>query len=159
MRAGALAAVIAMVLAAPAASAKPVSGRKFGIGLPYGQPSAVTGYYSLGDTIAVDLAVGLDLAQRPGVPRPHRPPLALRRGQPRQGRVSLPFYVGAGAWVIDDHSDWFGGLRIPLGIAVHMHPVRLQLFLEVSLQVALFKARETPRSTDTEAAVGIRFFF
>jgi|KBSSwiStaDraftv2_1062776.scaffolds.fasta_scaffold229822_2 hypothetical protein len=158
MRAGALAAVIAMVLAAPAASAKPVSGRKFGIGLQYGQPSAVTGYYSLGDTIAVDLAVGWispNVREFLAHTDLHWLFAEVNRGKD----VSLPFYVGAGAWVIDDHSDWFGGLRIPLGIAVHMHPVRLQLFLEVSLQVALFKARETPRSTDTEAAVGIRFFF
>jgi hypothetical protein len=158
MRGRALAAWIAMALAAPPAWGKPVAGRKLGVGLQYGQPSAVTGYLSLGEAIAVDLAVGwISLNARELLI--HADVQWLLAELARGDRVSVPFYLGAGAFVVDDHGAWFGGLRLPLGLAVHVHPARLQLFLEVSLQVALLKARETPRSTDTEAAVGIRFFF
>ena len=157
MRGRALAAVIAIAFSSPAWG-KAVGGHKFGIGLQYGQPSAVTGTYSLGDPVAVDLAIGWispnvrELLVHADI---HWQFAELGRGND----VSAPFYLGAGGFVIDEHGAWFGGLRLPLGFAVHLHQVRLQLFLEVSLQVALFKPRETPRSTDTEAAIGIRFFF
>jgi hypothetical protein len=158
MRGRAWLAVIAIALAVPAAEAKPVAGRKLGVGLQYGQPTALNGYYSLGDAVAAELAIGW-ISPNVRELMVHADILWLFAELNRGGDVSAPFYLGGGAWVFEDHSDVFGGLRLPIGFAVHLHPARLQVFVDFALLVALFKPHETPRSTDTEAAIGIRFFF
>jgi hypothetical protein len=146
-----------LACATGAALAKPVGSRRVGAGVMVGQPTALTGYVSLSRTLAADLAVGwVSTGYHELIVHADLLWLFAEAGG---GSATVPFYVGAGFFVLDDYGDRFAGLRVPFGLAVHVPSARLQIFGEVSLQVSLYEGRDVPRTTDTEAAVGLRFFF
>ena len=147
----------AVTLASTAAWGKPVGGRRLGVGLMVGQPTAVTGYLSLLPRLAADLALGwVSIGYHAFKGHASFQAIFADPGGPD---VQVPFYIGIGWFAIEERGDWFSGPRVPLGLAIHIPSARLQLFGEVAVQVAVMKSRDTPRSLDTEAAAGIRFFF
>lgn len=147
---------LAVLFWSSSAAARPVAGRRVGVGLGVGEPTAVTGYLSLAERFAADAALGVvspderDLAGHAD--------LLVVLGGDATTRVAGTVYFGAGAFFIRFYDDLFAGARVPLGAALAIPAARLQLYAEVSLQLLVVQPYDTPRKTDTQAAIGIRFF-
>lgn len=151
----ALAAVVSLL--SPEVAAKPVGERRLGVGVGFGEPTAVTGYYSLGRRFAVDAALGMQSFEAHHLAG-HSDVLALFGGDSARHTAGA-FYVGLGLFFVRFYDDVFAGMRFPLGVAIFIPDARLQIFGEVSMQILVASPYETPRNEDFQAAVGIRFFF
>src|SRR5262245_12715464 len=117
-------ALAALLLAAAPAAAHPVDGRRFGLGLEIGQPSALTAYVSLSQVSAIDLAVGFPTFDARHDLYVHLDYLVLPVDLARGGSLSVPLYLGIGGWITHHHGgydispDMVYGARFPLGIAL-----------------------------------------
>jgi hypothetical protein len=155
---GGIALAAALCALATTAAARPVGGRRVGVGIGVGEPTAVTGYVSLSPYFAIDAAFGIVGPEERDLTA-HADVLAFFAAAPPPDRNSFALYLGAGGFVIDFYGNLFGGLRLPFGASYLVPGARLGLFGEVSMQILLFEPYETPRKVDLQAAAGVRFFF
>jgi hypothetical protein len=155
---GGIALVAGLGFLSATAAARPVGERRVGVGIGVGEPTAITGYVSLSQRLAVDAAFGVvGPAERDLTG--HADLLLFLAGDAPAERSSFALYLGAGGFVIDFYGNLFGGLRLPFGASVLVPSARLGFFAEVSMQLLLFEPYDTPRGVDLQAAAGVRFFF
>lgn len=149
------AAVIATVSSAAPARAE---GGPFGLGLILGKPTGVTGAYKLGDSTAIDGAVGIDLidGERFWL---HADFLFLLPDLLGGGSVALVPYLGPGAFISDlgrrDGSRLGIGAHVPFGLNLDFRRAPLQIFGEVAVIVPLIPDPDVGLG----GAIGFRYYF
>jgi hypothetical protein len=143
---------------AGSASAHPVAGRSFGLGLEIGQPSAITAYASLGQYSAIDFALGFPTFDDRYLYL-HLDYLVMPVDLARGGSLSVPLYLGIGGFLYDFHDDIWGGVRVPFGIALDFRTAPLQVFFELAVKVLLIRPVDVGDRVDLDGVVGFRVFF
>jgi hypothetical protein len=159
-------ALSAIALAAPAYALEDLDdddggggarGRRFGLGIILGEPSALTGKLFLDGTHALQLHLGYAFGRRDklvlivdylfhinGV----IPPIE------RAGRLTP--YVGIGGRIgIHDDNDAVLGARVPLGLSFMINNVPLEVFVELAIGIGLI-----PKTVAIfDAGLGVRYYF
>jgi hypothetical protein len=158
--------ILASLLWAAPASASP-QGKKFGVGLALGSPSSVTGKYFVDHNLALDF--GLDFLRYGGAFGFHGDFLWHSTPLVSNGDLELPLYIGGGAqlafwndgyyyhrhWGYWGDRDGFNmGLRMPLGMAVWLRKVPLEVHLELGPELWLLGP-----SMGLFGALGVRNYF
>jgi hypothetical protein len=149
--------VLVVLTFAPAARAYGPQGRSVGIGVMLPEPTGFTLEAYLSRNTALDFAIGWNtFDERHGYG--HVDYLVLPFDLSRGGSLSVPFYLGIGAFLFDA-GDAFFGARVPFGLALNLRRAPLQFFGEVALRVLLIAPGDPPRRIDVDGAVGFRIFF
>jgi hypothetical protein len=133
-------------------------GKVFGIGVCLPEPSAFTIEVYLSHATAIDFAVGWDtFSDKNGYG--HFDYLVYPLDLARSGTVSVPFYLGLGAWLREVHNDLDFGVRVPLGLAINFHNAPLQIFGELAVKILIASAYDPEGRVDLDGDVGFRLYF
>ncbi|MDE2290760.1 MAG: hypothetical protein KGL53_01650 [Elusimicrobia bacterium] len=145
-----LIAVLALVLAAPAAFAQEAP-RQLGVGVVLGTPFGVTAKYNVNELVSADLALG---AQGSNFDTNFDALLNLRnfQYQPPKGRVTP--YLGVGM-KIEDQDETLWGIRFVAGASYKLPSAPLELFAEVA---PVLRA-EPSVGGNFDGGVGARWYF
>lgn len=150
----------------PARPARFVANKTFGLGLIIGGPTGLSGKYYLGDSTAIDFALGeyyrfhyhdalgihADFLWHPAVLAATDPFL-------------LPFYVGIGGRLLshdryrtDYNAGTHLGVRAPIGLLMDFNRVPIDIFFELALVVD-FVADNDEDNVFIDGAAGVRYYF
>lgn len=152
----------AVTLAASPAEARPGGGPggDFGVGLMVGEPTGVSLQLGLGGPMglarvgtALNFAIGLDLLEDNGF-YGHVDYIWMLDRLIQGGKVSIPFYVGLGAFVADRGGTALGA-RMPFGAQLEFQTAPVQIFAEIALRLLLIDDVDL----DVGGAIGFRYFF
>lgn len=144
---------------APAvAFARGPEGLSIGIGVCVPEPSAFTLEAYVTHNTAIDVAFGWDtFSDRDAYG--HFDYLVMPVDIARDGSVSVPLYLGLGAFLLEAQGDVYFGARIPLGLAFNLRSAPLQLYGEIALRILIAAPHEPADRLDLDGDVGFRLFF
>jgi hypothetical protein len=149
---------LACALVPTVAAARGPEGRSIGIGVCLPEPSGFTLEAYVTHNTAIDLAVGWDtFSDRDAYG--HFDYLVMPVDLARGGSVSVPIYLGLGAFLLEANSDLYFGARVPLGLAFNFRTAPLQIFGEVALRILIAAPHEPADRLDLDGDVGFRLFF
>ncbi|TVQ97986.1 MAG: hypothetical protein EA403_14580 [Spirochaetaceae bacterium] len=150
MKKTALMALLALVLAAPAAFA---DRGPFGLGIILGEPTGISAKLWLGDAHAIDAAFAWSFADE-GSLYVHGNYLFHLHDLISVNTGRLPVYFGIGGKV-NLRDDPQVSVRIPIGLNYLFDSVPLDAFLELAPGIGLFPSTKA----DFGAGIGIRYYF
>ena len=146
------------MLAPVTAVARGPEGLSIGIGVCVPEPSAFTIEAYITHNTAIDIAVGWDtFSDRDAYG--HLDYLVMPVDLGRGGSVSVPLYLGLGAFLLEAQSDLYFGARVPLGLALNFRSAPLQLYGEIALRILIAAPHEPADRLDLDGDVGFRLFF
>jgi hypothetical protein len=162
--AGALALALGITLAAPAL-AHDGPGGPVGIGVGLGAPTGLSLEFSQnGGRDGLELAIG-DNAFHGADGYAHLVYKLRLARLVRNSSISIPFYLGLGAFVAD-HDHFFDddqldlGARMPIGLNFDLQSIPLQIFTELALGVPLVTFHhEHGHHLAAEGYAGVRVWF
>jgi len=149
---------LVFLLAPVAAGGRGPEGLSIGIGVCVPEPSAFTLEVYVTHNTALDFAFGWDtFSDRDAYG--HFNYLVMPVDLSRGGSVSVPLYLGLGAFLLEAQSDLYFGARIPLGLAFNFRSAPLQLYGEIALRILIASPHEPTDRLDLDGDVGFRLFF
>jgi hypothetical protein len=147
-------------------------GGPFGLGLIVGEPTGITGLYELGDTTAIDGAIGLDDFGFDGI-YIHADFLFILPNLLSGGSVGLRPYLGPGGFLVLGGRDRGGnsgsgssgsggggkgsgvGVRVPFGLSLEFRRAPLQIFAEIAPELEVVPDPDFGLG----GALGFRYYF
>lgn len=133
------------------------SGRRFGLGIVLGEPTALTGKLFLDSSSAVQLHLGYAFGRRDRLSLIIDYLFHINGVIPPIERAgTLTPYVGIGGRIaVRYEEDVLFGARVPVGLSFMINNVPLEVFLEVALGIGLI-----PKTVAIfDAGLGVRYYF
>jgi hypothetical protein len=149
--------------------------KTFGLGLELGSYDGITGKYFLSESNAIDFGIGYVYRHYYGDDGLHLyvdylwHPLSLVSAE----AFELPLYIGVGGrfWDWGDYGcdrdgrncQYYGtsafGIRVPVGIAFDFNNVPLDIFIQLTPTIDLFRNYRDNAHFTIDFTIGIRFWF
>ncbi len=128
-------------------------GGNLGLGVIVGNPTSLSGKYWLGNSAAVDGALGWNLGHG-GMIHGHLDYLFHVDGLIPVKKGSLPLFYGPGVFLGLGNNPYIG-VRVPVGFAYYFDQFPVDIFVEVAPSITLIKST----SFGVGGGIGARYYF